>query len=659
MVNSATTTEHDHITRQKGYLVKHSFSNDFVDQMEVLYKKYGEDVFAIQGISNKHLDLNQFSLNFFKNAKKKRNVADYSVDANANVRDTSISSYVYENGKAVMKLNSLYLLHEWVKRTFDRASADEALEKVINGEIFVNDLGGFERPYCFAFDLMNMVWNGLEFFDGNFKVGPPKRVSSFINLVFQSTAFISNQIMGASGLPNLMPILDYYYRQEFGENYLDTLPRKQIENDFQNIIYSLNWPYRGSQSPFTNVSVMDKGFCQALFGEQQFPDGSVPNIDSTIELSKRFFEYYTEINGKEGMFTFPVMTIAISLDEKGEYIDSDFVDWAAKANAKKGLGNVYIGPTSSLSSCCRLRSDISTNKDDEGYQNSFGVAGISIGSHRVAGLNLPRISLLEKDNPDILKRDIDVLHKILWSHRCLLVDYIERGSLPLYTSGWMSLSKQYSTFGFIGSYEYLLNKGLNIMTEEGQNVMINVLKTIEDKTKEYQQYHKERGEKFMANIEQIPGESMAVRLPMLDKILGFNPQNIELYSNQYIPLVENASMYDRFVVQGKFDSLTSGGAILHINVDDNHEISAKQFRKLIDCARDTKTVYFAVNYAFSVCVNGHTATGKFEECPICQGKIKDVLTRVVGFMSPVSAWAKTRREWEFPKRYFYSTSELP
>jgi ribonucleoside-triphosphate reductase len=657
MVNSVAT-ESEHSTRQKGYLVKHSYSNDFVDQMEVLYKKYGEDVFGVQGISNKHLDLNQFSLNFFKNSKKKRNIADYSVDANANVRDTSISSYVYENGKAVMKLNSLYLLHEWVKRTFDKPSADEALEKIINGEIFVNDLGGFERPYCFAFDLMNMVWNGLEFFDGNFKVGPPKRVSSFINLVFQSTAFISNQIMGASGLPNLMPILDYYYRKEFGENYLNELPRKQIENDFQNIIYSLNWPYRGSQSPFTNVSIMDKGFCKALFGEQQFPDGTVANIDSTIELSKRFFEYYSEINGKEGMFTFPVMTIAISLDENRQYIDPEFVDWAAKANAKKGLGNIFVNSVQSFTTCCRLKNNVE-NINDMGYQNSFGVGSLSVGSSRVAGLNLPRIALLEKDNPNILLHDIDILHKILWSHRCLLSDYIERGSLPLYTSGWMSLNKQYSTFGFIGSYEYLVNKGLDIMTTEGQDVLVNVLKTIENKTKEYQSYHKERGEKFMANIEQIPGESMAVRLPMLDKILGFNPKNIELYSNQYIPLVENASMYDRFVIQGKFDSLTSGGAILHINVDDNQPLSETQFRKLIDCAKDTKTVYFAVNYAFSICVNDHTVTGLYEECPICQGKIKDVMTRVVGFMSPVSAWAKTRREWEFPKRYFYSNGELP
>jgi ribonucleoside-triphosphate reductase len=223
----------------------------------------------------------------------------------------------------------------------------------------------------------------------------------------------------------------------------------------------------------------------------------------------------------------------------------------------------------------------------------------------------------------------------------------------------MSLNKQYSTFGFIGAYEYLTNKGMDINTADGQEALVKVFKTIETKTKQYYTEHKERKEKFIANLEQIPGESMAVRLPMLDTILGFNPDKTILYSNQYVPLVNEASMYDRFVIQGKFDSLTSGGAILHINIDDNKQLNEHQMRKLMDCARDTKTAYFAVNYAFSLCSNGHHTIGKFEECPLCKSTNMEYFTRVVGFLVNVGSWAKTRREWEFPKRYFYSNGELP
>ena len=68
-----------------------------------------------------------------------------------------------------------------------------------------------------------------------------------------------------------------------------------------------------------------------------------------------------------------------------------------------------------FSSCCRMTSEFD-KVADTGYQNSFGVGGLSIGSHRVAGLNLPRIAMLEKEDPDILDKDIELVHKILLSH---------------------------------------------------------------------------------------------------------------------------------------------------------------------------------------------------------------------------------------------------
>lgn len=126
--------------RQKGYLIKHSYDNDFVNKMEELYKNYGEEIFSIQGIANKHLDIVHFSDSFFGT---KGSVAEIGIDPNANVREHSISFYNNECNKAMKKINSLHLLHHWVKKTFNKEDADKALEKIINGELFVNDLTGF------------------------------------------------------------------------------------------------------------------------------------------------------------------------------------------------------------------------------------------------------------------------------------------------------------------------------------------------------------------------------------------------------------------------------------------------------------------------------------------------------------------------------------
>jgi len=172
-------------------------------------------------------------------------------------------------------------------------------------------------------------------------------------------------------------------------------------------------------------------------------------------------------------------------------------------------------------------------------------------------------------------------------------------------------------------------------------------------------YKKEikKPENITFNIEQIPGESMAVRLSQIDKVLGYN-NDFELYSNQYIPLIERASIYDRLEIQGELDSLTSGGAILHINVEDEKPLNKEQFKRIINYARELKTVYFAINYAYSECENGDYTIGKHEQCPICQSKIVQQYTRVVGFITPVSSWNSTRRSFEYENRKFYKNNEI-
>jgi ribonucleoside-triphosphate reductase (formate) len=160
------------------------------------------------------------------------------------------------------------------------------------------------------------------------------------------------------------------------------------------------------------------------------------------------------------------------------------------------------------------------------------------------------------------------------------------------------------------------------------------------------------------NMEQIPGESMAVRLAEIDKILGYNPSEHKLYSNQYIPLTQKASIYDRFRIQGEIDGYTSGGAILHLNVDDDKPLSSVQFGKLIKAAKDSGTVYFAVNYAYSECYSGHISVGMSDECPVCGKEIAKRYSRVVGFITPVSSWNSVRRDYEFKNRYFYRNGEI-
>jgi len=493
------------------------------------------------------------------------------------------------------------------------------------------------------------------------KIKAPKRSSSFIALLIQTTAYISNQIAGAASFPDFFPILDWFYRKEMGEDYLNNLSDieySRIKEQFQNLIYSFNFPFRGGQSAFTNLSVMDKGFMKSLFDGYVLPDGTPVDIFSSIKLSKMFFEYFSSIQSKEGIFTFPVSTLAISLDDDGNYLDPDFVDWAAEANAPKAIANIFQSTPNAFSSCCRLKNEYK-DAGEAGYQNSFGVGGLSIGSHRVAGINFPRLAFLEKENPLAFDQALHSIHQILKVHRKLMVEREASGNLPLYSHHWMDLSKQYSTVGFIGGYEYVRNLGMDATSEEGIQVLQEKLLYIEEKIKYWQQAGKEQKEIY--NIEQIPGESMAVRLSDLDFVLGYNgteEKRWPLYSNQYIPLIEDVSIFERMRLQGAFDSLTSGGSILHLNVDDEKPLSADQFKRLMVTAKLNKVVYFAVNYAYSESSKGVYSIGKHEVCPVNGDPIKQVYTRVVGFITPVKAWNSTRRKVEYPERVFYTNESL-
>jgi len=146
-------------------------------------------------------------------------------------------------------------------------------------------------------------------------------------------------------------------------------------------------------------------------------------------------------------------------------------------------------------------------------------------------------------------------------------------------------------------------------------------------------------------------EGTAVKLANKDQLLHYQDK-YNLYSNQFIPLTINADILDRIKLQGMFDKHFSGGAILHLNIEQRIE----NYQNIMDLIRATAkqgVVYFAINYVLLECEDGHMTVGNVDNCTICGKPIINKYTRVVGFLSNVKNWNKTRREEDFPNRKFY------
>ena len=296
--------------------------------------------------------------------------------------------------------------------------------------------------------------------------------------------------------------------------------------------------------------------------------------------------------------------------------------------------------------CCRLRND--SNKMKE-FFNSLGSGGIKIGSHRVCSLNLGRIAHNSSDLDDFiskLKYKMALARDILKVHRELLEYEIEQGLLPLYTLGFMDLKTQYSTVGLVGIYEALDILGYDIVDDKNMKVIKQVVNVMNE---ENDRFSEEDG--VLYNLEAIPGESACVKLAQKDQLVY--GMKYFLYSNQFIPLVKNVPLSKRIKLQGLLDNSMSGGSILHINIAEKIT-SVEMLLTLMNYCVESGVVYWAVNYAFSVCKQRHINVGKHNKCQVCGSEIDYQMTRVVGFFTKVSDWIKERRgKIDFESRVFY------
>lgn len=642
-------------------IVTHSYDKGFDALMERLRKNYPAKVFSIDGIGEEQLDLHKTSKAFFGRDAAGTTTADHSADPNANVAGKDVITFNYEVAKPAMKLNSYYNLWKTIKDLHNQDVADSIITMQVVGDLYINDVWDIGRPYCFNFSTYDIALEGLKM-GGRLTVDPPKGLASFLRQVEQFTVYAANSTLGATGLADLLIVASRYVEDilKTGRDHRVPVAEKTdddwcvcrddvwayVRESLTSLIYTLNWEFRGNQSPFTNVSIYDQHFLKELLPSYVI-NGKAPAAKVVRKVQQIFLNAYNEVLSRTPI-TFPVLTACFSVEQKdGKRVirDNAFARTITRANLPFGSINIYCGESSTLSSCCRLRSNI----NDLGYSNTFGAGSTKIGSLGVVTLNLPRLAAEAEDFSDFLK-NVRILTGMAGvvnqAKREFIRERIERGSLPLYTLGYMDLSRQYSTTGFTGLYEAMSLLGYDMRDNEGQQAAEDTLAVINE-------VNARMTEVFKAphNMEQVPAETSSIKLAQKDKLFGYDTGGYEFYSNQFTPLWENADVLDRIRIQGRLDPYCSGGAICHLNIGQpitNPEVMTA----LIEHAAEAGVVYFAFNYQINRCANGHMSAGRVDACPVCGQAIEDTFTRVVGFLTNTKHWHKVRREHDWPERIF-------
>ena len=628
-------------------------NKNFTTQYNKMQNEYGTEFANLNGFGDEQLSYTDFIDNFVDAEA----VADASVDGSANVSNKDMRTLMNEMPKPHRKLLAFNKIYYELNKKYGFKTANDWLRAEWTKALYMHDgdTSTFVH-YCFAYDLKDLAEKGL-FFLNTFNYEPPKHLETFIDFVKEYISFVSNRSSGACGLPNLVPYMYYFWKKDVEDGYYVRNPEYYARQQIQRFIYAVNQPYvrDGIQSAFTNVSVFDGEYLEALFGGSEFPDGTfmIDYLDEIKEFQKLFMEVVADIRHMN-MFTYPVLTISL-LRKDGKFADIEFAKWGIEHNMKWSDSNLFIDDSvTSLSNCCRLKSNI----EDLGYFNSIGGTALKVGSVKVSTVNLARIALehgtSEKDYLVALRDMVELNCKALDVVRHIIERNVEKGLLPNFSYGLVDFEHLYNTVGVIGIYETMTTFGYTETDEFGNTFYSPEADAFGKKIFEVIHNTKDQfalDKDYKINCEQIPGESCAAKIQAADEMLFPETvvRDLPLYGNQFIPLGIKTTLQERIRIASLFDSYCNGGSIAHINIEAPFN-SFEQAWDMVNYIADQGLTYFAFNPRIQACKHNHAFFGT--RCPVCGGPVETEYTRIVGFYTPIKTWSKARkaeyamREWE-------------
>jgi len=596
-------------------------------------------------------------LNFMEKYKKANNAASGSeVDSNANVESKNVATM---NGEIFKKdyigLNRLTMVNK-ITNMYGEPCAEEYIRQLETHEAYKHDETSI-FPYCVSITMYPFLIDGLKSI-GGVSDAPTNLQSfsgSFVNLVFA----IASQFAGAVSTPEYLTYMDYFLRNEYGDDYykdvsnIVDLSKKQrtldgiITSAFQQVVYSLNQPAaaRNFQSVFWNIAYFDHPYFDGIFGGFVFPDGTEPKWDSVNWLQKRFMKWLNKERLKT-LLTFPVETLNL-LDNGETYVDTEWEDFSAEMYSEGHSFFTYrSGSVDSLASCCRLRNEISDNT----FSYTLGAGGVATGSKGVITIDINRlVQNATREDVDIsekVREQVRKIHKYLTAYNEIVKDNYDAHLLPVYESGYISMEKQFLTIGISGFVEGAEFLGIEISpNEEYFKYGEMILKPI------YEENKKAKTKELMFNTEYVPAENLGVKNAKWDKEDGYVVYRDCYNSYFYIVEDESSNVVDKFILHG--DRLTKyldGGSACHVNLKEH--LSKEQYLKLIRNAIKTGCNYFTFNIPNTICNKcGHISKRMMDKCEICESEDLDWVTRIIGYLKRISKFSSPRQK-ESGKRHY-------
>ena len=606
------------------------------------------------------------------------NLSNTDDNANSNKKNmATLEGELYKDTNRIIQ-------RQWMKEMLTEIGSpyrDQYLKDLEHHIFYQHDETGGIKPYCSAYTLYPLLVDGTSSVDGT-RNKAPKHLSSFVGQ-FQNLVFLlSAQKKGAGAYGEFFNFFSYFCEKEWGENYWQksdmvtsgaSLEYRTIgdiiDQYFQSVTHYINQPAgnRGYQSPFTNFNVFDSYYWHTMFDDFTFPDGTKPHWDAVNWLQKRYMKWLNKERTKT-LLTFPVMTVCLLTDGK-DVLDKEYKDFITTQWAEGDSFFVYLSENAdSISSCCRLRNEITENT----FSSTTGLTGVQTGSCNVMTLNLNRIvqdwikqnkielipnlsiaNLVKKSLKPYLESILDRIYDYQKAYKTGLYKLAKQGMFPQVNAGYISFDKLYSTIGVNGLNEAARFLGLTVGNNKDYMDFASWILGI---IKDYNKQHSEK--KFMYNLEIVPSESLGVKNYNWDRADGYwTPDDENLYNSYIYNAHDDTSVLDKIAMHGgQIAKSIDGGQASHINLQEN--LDKEQYTKLLEYAVRVGNSYITFNVPQTQCDKcGFIAKHPFSVCPECGSKEVTMWTRIVGYLRPLKAWSDARQV-EGMKRYFCKPKDL-
>lgn len=560
-------------------------------------------------------------------------VDDYMLQRDWRVKENSNAPFSF--GQMNKYINSAVSKQYWTERVYD-ASASAAHN---DGFIHIHDMSGL-TIYCCGYSLQKVLDMGVKGVPNIPTSKPAKHFDAALNQLANMLTIFQNEIMGAVAFSSFDTLLAPFIK-------VDKLTYKEVKQDIQNYIYSVNSNSRaGAEPAFSNLTFdlfppKDLKDQPARIANE-LQDFTYGDCQKEMDmLNKAFFEVMLEGDASGKPFAYPIPTYSIMDGFDWDNPNNDLL-WEMAGKYGYPYFSNFMGsdmdPSDVRSMCCRLRLDLSELQRRNG--GLFG-SGDSTGSIGVVTLNLPRYGYLTRGQSEeslmsMIKDFMNMAKDSLEEKRNWLnMHLIGTGMLPAFDTYVGTLNNHFSTVGFVGMNEMCENfMGKGIRSEEGKALAERVLDFMRDTLLSYQ---KSTGHLY--NLEATPAESTCYRLAKLDKklypdIITQGSGDRVYYTNScHMPVKEVENISALLDHQDSLQTKMTGGTVVHLYLA--HGISGKQAKSIVKHTCENYSLpYLSLSPVICYCPDCGVIDEPVDKCPHCGGVTK-YMQRITGYIRDV------------------------